>query len=143
MGTLVLTGHPRPLLPSLLLPVVDAGPTPTVARPNPGAGGSSFAFPPVANGNGSSGGGGGGAEEKEVPGEDDEVRKGALEFMTTLSEARPGMLRGVEGWVNIVVRGCLEGMGGIPEDDTETWLDADVGLAFLRHCSAFPALTTL
>ncbi|KAJ2963995.1 hypothetical protein NUW54_g14261 [Trametes sanguinea] len=32
-------------LPGLLLPVVDAGPTPTVARPNPGAGGSSFAFP--------------------------------------------------------------------------------------------------
>ncbi|KAI0350577.1 ARM repeat-containing protein [Trametes cingulata] len=45
--------------------------------------------------------------------------------MTTLSEAKPSMLRGVEGWVNIVVRGCLEGMGEIPEDDTEAWLEAD------------------
>ncbi|KAI0761084.1 ARM repeat-containing protein [Trametes elegans] len=103
-------------LPSLLLPVVDAGPTPTVARPNP-SGTSSFTFPPVPTS--------GGAEEKPVPGEEDEVRKGALEFMTTLSEAKPSMLRGVEGWVNIVVRGCLEGMGEIPEDDTETWLEAD------------------
>ncbi|KAI8978352.1 ARM repeat-containing protein [Trametes punicea] len=106
-------------LPSLLLPVVDAGPTPTVARPNPAGGASTFAFPPVTNGNGS------GEAEKEAVGEEDEVRKGALEFMTTLSEAKPNMLRGVEGWVNIVVRGCLEGMGEISEDDTEAWLDAD------------------
>ncbi|TBU51233.1 ARM repeat-containing protein [Dichomitus squalens] len=102
-------------LPSLLLPVVDAGPTPTVARPNPGT----FAFPPVT-----SAGKGENGEEREN-GEDDEVRKGALEFMTTLSEAKPSMLKGVEAWVNIVVRGCLEGMGEIPEDDTEAWLDAD------------------
>ena len=40
--------------------------------------------------------------------------------MTTLSESKPAMLKGVEGWANIVVRGCLEGMGEIPEDDTET-----------------------
>lgn len=104
-------------LPSLLLPVVDAGPTPTVARPNPG-GGSSFAFPPAPQGEN--------GDDKAVSGEDDEVRKGALEFMTTLSEARPNMLRGVEGWVNIVVRGCLEGMGEIPEDDLDEWLEADV-----------------
>ena len=104
-------------LPSLLLPAVDAGPTPTVARPNPGAG-STFAFPPVApatNG-----------DDKEPTGEEDEVRKGALEFMTTLSESKPSMLRGVEAWVNIVVRGCLEGMGELAEVDTETWLEADV-----------------
>ena len=38
------------------------------------------------------------------------------------------MLRGIEGWVNIVVCGCLdlEGMGEILEDDTEMWLEADV-----------------
>ena len=54
------------------------------------------------------------------------MRKAALEFMTTLSESKPAMLKGVEGWVNIVVRGCLEGMGEIPEDDTETLLEADV-----------------
>ncbi|KAI0712864.1 armadillo-type protein [Cerioporus squamosus] len=105
-------------LPSLLLPVVDAGPTPTVARPNPG-GGSSFAFPPVVQSAGANG------EEKEPVGEEDEVRKAALEFMTTLSESKPGMLRSEPAWVEIVVRGCLEGMGEIPEDDTETWLEAD------------------
>ncbi|OSC97013.1 ARM repeat-containing protein [Trametes coccinea BRFM310] len=110
-------------LPALLLPVIDAGPTPTVARPNPGAGGSSFAFPLPGETNGESSKNGSG--EKEVAGEEDEVRKGALEFMTTLSEAKPSMLRSVEGWVNIVVRGCLEGMGEIPEDDTEAWLEAD------------------
>ena len=109
-------------------------PTPTVAQPNPSAD-STFAFPPVAQ---SSNGDG-----REGTGEEDEVRKAALEFMITLSESRPAMLKGVEGWVNIIVRGCLEGMGEIPEDDTETWLDADVGLAFLRHSSAFPALTVL
>ena len=103
-------------LPSLLLPVVDAGPTPTVARPNPG-GGSTFAFPPVAQSTN--------GEDKDPTGEDDEVRKAALEFMTTLSESKPGMLRNEPAWVEIVVRGCLEGMGEIPEDDTETWLEAD------------------
>ncbi|KAI0827529.1 ARM repeat-containing protein [Trametes gibbosa] len=108
-------------LPALLLPVVDAGPTPTVARPNPGGGGSSFAFPPpsaLTHANGDD-------DAKEVSGEDDEVRKGALEFMTALSEARPAMLRGIDGWVSIVVRGCLEGMGELAEDDTAEWLDAD------------------
>ncbi|KAI0349047.1 ARM repeat-containing protein, partial [Trametes cingulata] len=72
-------------LPALLLPAVDAGPTPTVARPNP----AGFAFPPP----GANGGGGGKAEgegeDGAVSGEEDEVRKGALEFMTTLSEAKP------------------------------------------------------
>ena len=102
-------------LPSLLLPVVDAGPTPTVARPNPGT----FSFPPATESEKNENG-----EERESS-EEDEVRKGALEFMTTLSEAKPSMLKGVEAWVNIVVRGCLEGMGEIPEDDLETWLDAD------------------
>ncbi|OSC96225.1 hypothetical protein PYCCODRAFT_1379545, partial [Trametes coccinea BRFM310] len=126
-------------LPGLLLPVIDAGPTPTVARPNPGAGGSSFAFPLPGETNGESSKNGSG--EKEVAGEEDEVRKGALEFMTTLSEAKPSMLRGVEGWVNIVVRGCLEGMGEIPEDDTEAWLEADVRV--LRDACLLLTLTFL
>ncbi|KAL1937035.1 hypothetical protein VTO73DRAFT_15585 [Trametes versicolor] len=80
-------------LPSLLLPVVDAGPTRTVARPNPG-GGSSFALPPAPHDEN--------GDDKAVSREDDEVRKGTLEFMMTLSEARPNMLRRVEGWMNIV-----------------------------------------
>ncbi|TFY54131.1 hypothetical protein EVJ58_g9042 [Rhodofomes roseus] len=44
-----------------------------------------------------------------------------------LSEARPGMVRRVDGWTAVVVRGCLEGMGEIPEDETEVWLEADPG----------------
>ena len=67
------------------------------------------------------------------------MRKAALEFMITLSESEPAMLKGVE--VNIIVRGCLEGMGEIPEDDTKTWLNAHVGLTFLRHSPAFALLT--
>ena len=74
-------------LPSLLIPAVDAGPTPTVARPNPG-GGSTFAFPPVAQ---SSNG-----DEREGTGEEDEVRQAALEFMTMLSEPKRVMLKSVE-----------------------------------------------
>ena len=31
----------------------------------------------------------------------------------------------------------------IPVSSTGTWLGADVGLAFLRHCSSFAALTAL
>ncbi|KAI0691537.1 hypothetical protein C8Q76DRAFT_862075 [Earliella scabrosa] len=95
---------------------------------------STFAFPPVAQ---SSNG-----DECEGTGEEDEVRKAALEFMITLSESEPAMLKGVERWVNIIVRGCLEGMGEIPEDDTKTWLDAHVDLTFLRHSPAFALLTT-
>ncbi|EIW63688.1 uncharacterized protein TRAVEDRAFT_41117 [Trametes versicolor FP-101664 SS1] len=64
-------------------------------------------------------------DDKAVSGEDNEVHKGALEFMTTLSEARPNMLRGIEGWVNIVVCGCLEGTGEIPEDNLDKWLEAN------------------
>ncbi|PCH35440.1 ARM repeat-containing protein [Wolfiporia cocos MD-104 SS10] len=97
-------------LPALIMPPVDAGPTPTVARPNPGAGASTFGKAP---------------EEREADDEQDEVRKAALEFMVSLSEARPPMVRRVDGWTAVVVRGCLEGMAEIPEDETEIWLEAD------------------
>ena len=46
--------------------------------------------------------------------------------MVSLSEARPNMVRRVDGWTAAVVRGCLEGMGDIPEEDMEIWLEADV-----------------
>lgn len=108
-------------LPALIAPAVDAGPTPTVARPNP-AGASSFVFPPPAqNGKGKEP-----AEDREAAGEAEEVRKAALEFMISLSEARPPMVRRVEGWTRAVVTGCLEGMGEIPEDETDIWLEAEV-----------------
>ena len=109
-------------LPGLIIPSSDPGPTPTVARPNP-AGGSSFVFPPptVDKGKGPATGDLGDDEEAE------EVRKAALEFMISLSEARPMMVKRVDGWTSAIVRGCLSGMGEIPEDETDTWLDADVG----------------
>ena len=48
--------------------------------------------------------------------EAEEVRKAALEFMISLSEARPMMVKRVDGWTQILVRACLEGMGEIEDD---------------------------
>ena len=45
---------------------------------------------------------------------------------TSLSEARPSMVKRVDGWTAAVVRGCLEGMGELSEDDMDIWLEADV-----------------
>jgi hypothetical protein len=55
----------------------------------------------------------------------------ALEFMISLSEAVPNMVRKVPGWTDIIVRACLEGMGEFDEDETEMsgleiWLREDV-----------------
>lgn len=58
--------------------------------------------------------------------EKDEVRKAALEFMISLSEAKPSMVKQVDGWTAAVVRGCLEGMGELRDDDLGVWLEADV-----------------
>ncbi|KAI9067993.1 hypothetical protein FKP32DRAFT_1562639, partial [Trametes sanguinea] len=128
-----LPSLPHAKLPPFLAVLTDlAGSHPHLFRPHIPA---LLAFLPglllPTNGESSKSGG-----EKEVAGEEDEVRKGALEFMTTLSEAKPSMPRGVEGWVNVVVRGCLEGMGEIPEDDTEAWLEADVGVLLHPHVFA-------
>ncbi|KAI0314845.1 armadillo-type protein [Amylostereum chailletii] len=102
-------------LPALLLPSADPGPTPTVARPFPNSG-SSFVFPPESAP----------AERDEDEDEEaSEVRKSVLEFMVSLSEARPTMVRNVDGWVSAVVRGCLAGMGELRDDELETWLEAD------------------
>lgn len=101
-------------LGALLAPTADPGPTPTVARPNP----SAFAFPPdKAKGKEPA--------EPDVDEEREEVRKAALELMISLSEARPGMVKRVSGWVPVIVRGCLEGMGELPDDSLDVWLDAD------------------
>jgi hypothetical protein len=55
------------------------------------------------------------------------LRLAALEFMVSLSEARAGMVKRVDGWVGIMVRACLEGMGEFEEGDgLEGWLDEDV-----------------
>ena len=103
-------------LPALIIPSADSGPTPTVARPFPGT--QSFTFPPTPNG--------GLPDDDELDEEAEEVRKAALEFMISLSEAKPAMVRRVDGWVSAIVRGCLGGMGELRDDELSTWLDADV-----------------
>ncbi|VDB95883.1 unnamed protein product [Peniophora sp. CBMAI 1063] len=102
-------------LPTLLLPSADPGPTPTVSRPFPSPG-RAFSFPP-------DGGASSAPEDEDEEGE--ECRRSALEFMVSLSEARPSMVRGVEGWVTALVRGCLDGMSQLRDDELQTWLEAD------------------
>jgi hypothetical protein len=111
-------------LPGLILPSADPGPTPTVARPFPSPQ-RSFSFPPVLTPPTIPEKG---KAEEEAEEEKEEVRKAALEFMISLSEAKPSMVKKQQGWVSAVVRGCLEGMGEFPDDISalESWLDADV-----------------
>ena len=61
-------------------------------------------------------------EDKEA------MMKVALEFMITLSEAKYSMVNDVNGWVAAIVRGCLEGMGTLRNNDLDEWLGADVHL---------------
>lgn len=126
-------------LPALILPSADPGPTPTVARPFPGAQGGSFTFPPEKHADGEDGKAGINGEEEQDE-EKDEVRKAALEFMISLSEAKPGMVKRVDGWVPAIVRGCLEGMGELREDDLDVWLEADVRSISFNHTSLSTAL---
>lgn len=149
-------------LPSLMLPQCnDPGPTPTVGRPFPaseassnngvsnggpstptqGTGRSAFVFPPIPKGSPS-------GDDLELEYEQ-ETRKAALELLVGLTEARPGMVKRVEGWVALGVRACLEGMGEIGEDeegggghgrglrkldqqerDLVTWSTADVSVCY-------------
>ena len=62
--------------------------------------------------------------------ERDETRKAALELMLSLTEARPSLVRRVDGWVESLVRACLEGMGELSDDrvDLEAWLEAEVNV---------------
>jgi hypothetical protein len=104
-------------LPSLLLPSADPGPTPTISKPYPTEGAFTFDFPPA---------GAGKAKDEPRDEEGEEVRKAALEFMVSLSESKPSMVRRVEGWIPVIIKGCLEGMGELEEDSTPLWLEADV-----------------
>ena len=36
------------------------------------------------------------------------------------------MVRSVDGWVTALVRGCLDGMSQLRDDELQTWLEADV-----------------
>ena len=49
--------------------------------------------------------------------EEHEVRNAALESMIGLSEAKPVVVKRVDGWTAAPVRGCLEGVSGLPEDE--------------------------
>lgn len=129
-------------LPGLILPPVDCGPTPTVGRPFPGGSGSrqgAFVFPPPSTNPSSpppsplSTSAASSASPQpqgdQDTGEDDDqkqtLRLSTLEFMLSLSEAKPSMVKKVPGWVEIMVRACLEAMGEFEEDEgTGSGLDA-------------------
>lgn len=147
------------LLPPLILPQTDCGPTPTVARPFPvsrkpsgsgsgsgssggggpgGTGEGAFIFPPLGFRSSSTGDDDqdistdNDADPDSSSTEDDErtsLRLSALEFMVSLSEARPSMIKKINGWVQSLVRACLEGMGEHEDDcgiETQAWLKEDV-----------------
>lgn len=60
----------------------------------------------------------------------EELRKTALEFMLTLCEGKPVMIKKVDGWAAAIVKGCLEGMCELDDDDLELWLQSDVNAVF-------------
>ena len=111
-------GNPEPRSHAFTFPS-----TPTASNPN----GSSatnprFAFPPPSGLVGSSNG----RHAIGIPTAEDEardsMRRASLELLISLSEARPGMVRSCYGWVNGVVRCCLEGMSEIRDDGGEATL---------------------
>ncbi|KAJ7247863.1 armadillo-type protein [Mycena haematopus] len=155
--------------PSLILPSADPGPTPTVSRPFPsdGEGNTSdrqgaFVFPPPESPHASSpptSAGVGGATRTtptsasfdgaaQSPAERDldaderqTLRLAALEFMVSLSEARAGMVKRIDGWVGIMVRACLEGMGEFEEGDgLEGWLEEDPSANSAAEAESTPAM---
>lgn len=136
-------------LPSLILPPVDCGPTPTVGRPFPGGSGrqGTFVFPPPSQNPSTPPATPPSTspatstsphlqDERDTGEEEDQkqtLRLSALEFMLSLSEAKPTMVKKVPGWVEIMVRACLEAMGEFDEDEgsgsgLEAWLAEDVSI---------------
>jgi hypothetical protein len=114
------------LLPPIVLPALDCGPTPTVGKPFPTMGHQgAFILPPPTI-----------AMQDQNDGNDERstLRLSALEFMVSLTEARPNMVRKLTGWTEIIVRACLEGMGEFEEDDSlDAWLRDDVGLVIFSQ----------
>jgi len=137
-------------LPALILPPVDCGPTPTVGRPFPGSTGprqGAFVFPPPSPNPSSPTASPPSASplpsasphlqgEADTSEEDDQkqtLRLSALEFMLSLSEAKQSMVKKVSGWVEIMVRACLEAMGEFEEEEgsgsgLDAWLAEDVSM---------------
>ena len=85
-------------LPTLIIPPADSGPTPI----------------------------GGPVNDEELDEEAEEVRKAAVEFMISLSKAKPTTVHRTNGWVSAIVRRCLSRMGELWDDELASWLDADV-----------------
>ena len=65
-------------------------------------------------------------EDKESDKEAKEVHKAPLEFMTSLSEAKPAMVCHTGSWVSAIMHRCLGRMGELQDDELASWLDADV-----------------
>ncbi|KAJ7108609.1 armadillo-type protein [Mycena epipterygia] len=155
--------------PTLILPSADPGPTPTVSRPFPTESGEgnttdrqgAFVFPPPQSPHtpstppASTGAGGsthttptsasfeGGAPaERDLDADERQtLRLAALEFMVSLSEARAGMVKRVDGWVGVMVRACLEGMGEFEEGDgLDGWLEEDPSANSAAEAEAAPAM---
>jgi importin-5 len=114
--------HLQPLLSFLrprIVPSTYAVSTPTESNPTPSSG--QGAFPHSSTECKSLG------TDIDGLGEEEEaIMKAALEFMITLSEAGSTMVIEVDGWVAAIVRGCLEGMGTLRNDDLDEWLETDV-----------------
>ncbi|KAJ7016005.1 armadillo-type protein [Mycena alexandri] len=155
--------------PSLILPSADCGPTPTVSRPFVADGGEgttsdrqgAFVFPPPQSPTTPlippvAAGAGGSTHstptstsfDAESPVERDldaderqTLRLAALEFMVSLSEARASMVKRIDGWVGVMVRACLEGMGEFDEGDgLEGWLEEDPSANSAAEAESAPAM---
>ncbi|KAL0957808.1 hypothetical protein HGRIS_001585 [Hohenbuehelia grisea] len=71
------------------------------------------------------------ANDEDQEEEKQTLRLSALEFMVSLSEAKPSMVKKVDGWIGIVVRACLKGMGEFDESESDAaglnaWLQEDL-----------------
>lgn len=101
------------LTPLMILSSTDSCSTPTESKPN-----SDIPLSDAAK-----------QKDNERMGDRDEeqdMARGALEFMMTLTEADPDAVKNVDGWIATITRGCLEGMGILHDDNLHEWLAADV-----------------
>jgi len=118
------------LFPPLILLHLDPGPTPTLTRPYP----SSFDFPPATH-------------QPQIDADVDamsSMRHAAVEFMISLSEARPAMVRNNVAWVTIIVNACLDGMSEFDDDqDINVWLKDDVSNFFVSLLVTLSTYTSL
>ena len=138
--TPLMTSHPElfqphlqvlfSFLPALIIPSANSGLTPIVARPFQGT--QSFTCPPTPNG--------GPPDDDKLDEEAEEVHKAALEFMISLSKAKPAMVHHVDRWVSTIVCGCLGGLGELRDNELSTWLDADAHhfLILNSHTPSYP-----